>query len=48
LRRLLVNRFGPLPTEIEEKLRSASEPELNDLLDRAFQAGSIGELFPNP
>lgn len=47
LRRVLENRFGPLAAEVEQRLSNATEPELSELLDRALQATSISDLFPN-
>ncbi|MBS1826545.1 MAG: DUF4351 domain-containing protein [Acidobacteria bacterium] len=45
LRRYLESRFGPIPTEVEQKLAKASERQLNKLADRAFTASSLDEVF---
>jgi hypothetical protein len=41
------NVLGPVPAAVDLRLRHATEPELSELLDRALQAQSIAELFPN-
>lgn len=46
LRRLLAAKFGPLPSELEQKLRTASEAELNEIADRALTASTLSDLFP--
>ena len=45
LRRLLTQKFGPLPPDIEAKLTSASIAELEAWSDRLLAADSLGSIF---
>jgi hypothetical protein len=45
LRRLLTQKFGPLPPDIEAKLTEASIAELEAWSDRLLAADSLGSIF---
>jgi predicted transposase YdaD len=45
LRRLLTQKFGPLPPDIEAKLTEASIAELEAWGDRLLQADSLASIF---
>ena len=45
LRRQIERRFGALPTRMEERLASLTEPELDDFSLRLLDAKSLEELF---
>jgi hypothetical protein len=45
LARLLVQRFGPLPHMVEQRLAQAGEAELDQLTDKLLGAESIDVLF---
>lgn len=47
LARLLRRRFGPLDTDTESRLKSASIDELNQWIDNILDARSIDEVFGN-
>lgn len=44
LRRLLIRRFGPLPAEIEQRLRQATEAELETWADRVLECERLDEV----
>ncbi|MBX7193738.1 MAG: DUF4351 domain-containing protein [Sandaracinaceae bacterium] len=45
LLRLLAQRFGPIPPQLEHRIRAASEHELDAMLDRLFTASSLEETI---
>lgn len=45
LRRMVAKRFGPLPAWAEESLASRSVPQLEELAERVFEAGTLKELL---
>jgi len=45
LRRLLVRRFGSLPSWVEQRLEQAGEAELEAWADRVLECGSLEEVF---
>ncbi len=45
LRRLIEKRFGALPAWTEERLSTASVPELEELSLRLLESGSLEELL---
>lgn len=45
LRRLMVKRFGPIPTPIEDRLKQLSAGELEDIGERLVDAKTVAELF---
>jgi flagellar biosynthesis/type III secretory pathway protein FliH len=45
LRRLLVRRFGPLPSWVDERLAQASEAELEHWADRVLECAALDEVF---
>lgn len=45
LSKLLVKRFGPLPTWAEDKLNNASAPQLEAWAERIFDADSLEQFF---
>ncbi|AJD48858.1 hypothetical protein S7S_12230 [Isoalcanivorax pacificus W11-5] len=45
LSRLLTRRFGPLPTEVQARLATASTTQLEHWADRVFDAGSLEDVF---
>jgi hypothetical protein len=48
LRRLLIRRFGPLPASAEAQLVAASQPELDQWLDRVLDAADLPAVFLPP
>jgi len=45
LRRQIEKRFGPIPSWAEEQLASPSAAELEDLIVRVLDAGSLEDLL---
>jgi predicted transposase YdaD len=45
LRRLMIKRFGPLPSWADERLTTLSTTELEDLSLRLLDAPTINDLF---
>ena len=45
LSRLLARRFGALPTEVRERLDQAPLEQLEDWIDRFYDAGSLEQVF---
>jgi hypothetical protein len=43
--RLMTKRFGPLPPETKERVRSATLPELERWTDRILEAKTLAEVF---
>jgi Domain of unknown function (DUF4351) len=43
--RLLTRRFGPLPTGVETRVRSATIPDLDRWADNVLTAGTLDEVF---
>ena len=45
LLRLLARRFGPLPPEVEARVRKASTPDLDRWVDAVLTASTLAEVF---
>ena len=45
LRRQIAKRFGPIPTQLDERLARCSPAELEELSDRVLDATSVDDLF---
>ena len=45
LLRQLAHRFGPLPPEVEPRLRTAPQPELDRIADRLLDARTLADVF---
>ena len=45
LSRLLGRRFGTLPLDTTERIRSAKTAELNEWMDRVVDAASVADVF---
>jgi len=45
LRRLLTQRFGPLPDGVEQWLHTATVPDLERWADRVLDAQHLAEVF---
>jgi len=48
LRRLLTQRFGPLPDGVEQQLHAATVPDLERWADRVLDAQHLDEVFRTP
>jgi uncharacterized protein DUF4351 len=48
LRRLLTQRFGPLPDGVEQRLHAATMPDLERWADRVLDAQHLDEVFRTP
>ncbi len=46
LRRILIGRFGHVPSTVQERLESRTVRQLEDLVDRALRVETLGDLFP--
>ncbi len=47
LQRLLARRFGPMPTEVTERISNAAQPEIELWLDRVLDAKQLADIFNN-
>ena len=47
LHRLLTKRFGSLSPEIAARINTATPTEIEKWLDQIFDAGSLGDIFPD-
>jgi hypothetical protein len=45
LLRLLARRFGPLGPVVEQRVRTASVPEIDSFLDRVVDAATLDEVL---
>ncbi len=45
LRRQLARRFGGVPSEVNDRLEAASRAELENWIDRLYDAATLDEVF---
>ncbi|HEX6811182.1 MAG TPA: DUF4351 domain-containing protein, partial [Planctomycetota bacterium] len=45
LLRQLTRRFGPLPTEVTQRVQAATQPELDLWIDRILDAKNLADVF---